>query len=63
MTQICRQCEFKSFCHGGCPKHRISSVEGEHFKHNYLCASYQYFFRQTAEDMQQMSNQIRFAKT
>ncbi|BDE02775.1 anaerobic sulfatase maturase [Pasteurella multocida] len=63
LTQICRQCEFKSFCHGGGPKHRISSVEGEHFKHNYLCASYQYFFRQTAEDMQQMSNQIRFAKT
>ncbi|WP_101774908.1 anaerobic sulfatase maturase [Pasteurella oralis] len=62
LTQICQQCEFKALCQGGCPKHRIVSLVGESFRHNYLCASYRYFFHQTAEDMQQMRHQIRFAR-
>lgn len=59
LTSICQRCEVRRLCHGGCPKHRFIPVAGETFKHNYLCASYRYFFQQTATDLQQMSEQIR----
>ncbi|MBN6710389.1 anaerobic sulfatase maturase [Haemophilus haemoglobinophilus] len=62
LTQICEQCEFKRFCYGGCPKHRIIEVKNEPVKHNYLCASYRYFFQNTAQDMQNMSQQIRLGQ-
>ncbi|OOF81026.1 anaerobic sulfatase maturase [Rodentibacter caecimuris] len=59
LTQTCRQCEFRVLCHGGCPKHRILLQDNDEWKQNYLCASYQYFFKQTADYMQQMKSQIQ----
>ena len=59
LTSICQQCDVRHFCQGGCPKHRFVSLPNETAKHNYLCASYRYFFHQTATDMQQMCRQIR----
>ncbi|MGV6988528.1 anaerobic sulfatase maturase [Testudinibacter sp. P80/BLE/0925] len=59
LTALCRQCEFLPLCQGGCPKHRIVAVEQEPNLHNYLCASYRYFYRQTAPFMQQMRQQIQ----
>ncbi|QPB43008.1 anaerobic sulfatase maturase [Rodentibacter haemolyticus] len=59
----CRQCEFKPLCYGGCPKHRFVPLENETEKHNYLCQSYRYFFRQTAPYMQQMCQQIQGVKS
>ena len=35
------------------------SLENEPNPHNYLCASYRYFFEQTAPYMQAMASQIR----
>ncbi|OOF58738.1 anaerobic sulfatase maturase [Rodentibacter myodis] len=61
LTALCRHCEFKPLCHGGCPKHRIITVDAEAHKHNYLCPSYRYFFRQTAPYMQAMRQQIQGA--
>ena len=40
-------------------KHRFVSLENEPNPHNYLCASYRYFFEQTALYMQAMARQIR----
>ena len=59
LTALCRHCEFRKFCYGGCPKHRFISLENELNPHNYLCASYRYFFEQTAPYMQAMARQIR----
>lgn len=59
LTSICQQCDVRHFCQGGCPKHRFVSLPNETAKHNYLCASYRYFFHQTATDMQKMCRQIR----
>lgn len=61
LTALCRQCEYRALCQGGCPKHRLVTRENEPFKHNYLCASYRYFFQQTAPYMQQMRQQIHAA--
>lgn len=58
LTSICQSCEFRSICHGGCPKHRILDVPNNEFKHNYLCQSYRYFFSQTAPHMKQMRHKI-----
>lgn len=62
LSTRCKQCEFRLLCHGGCPKHRVVELPNESFKHNYLCPSYQLFFRQTAEPMQQMRDRIRFGR-
>ncbi|MDU5696905.1 MAG: radical SAM protein [Haemophilus parainfluenzae] len=59
LTALCRHCEFRKLCYGGCPKHRFVSLENEPNPHNYLCASYRYFFEQTAPYMQAMARQIR----
>ncbi|WP_032093868.1 anaerobic sulfatase maturase [Necropsobacter rosorum] len=59
LTSICQQCEVRRLCQGGCPKHRFVAVPNESAKHNYLCASYRYFFQQTAAEMQRMRRQIR----
>ena len=59
LTALCRHCEFRKLRYGGCPKHRFVSLENEPNPHNYLCASYRYFFEQTAPYMQAMARQIR----
>ena len=59
LTALCRRCEFRKLCYGGCPKHRFISLENEPNPHNYLCASYRYFFEQTAPYIQAMARQIR----
>ncbi|MFC0308888.1 anaerobic sulfatase maturase [Gallibacterium trehalosifermentans] len=58
LTKKCQKCEVRHLCYGGCPKHRIVPLKGEQFKQNYLCPSYQLFFRQTAPIMAQMRNII-----
>lgn len=59
LTQTCQQCEIKSLCHGGCPKHRFIPKVGEKYKHNYLCPSYKSFFHHTAPVMRAMSQIIQ----
>lgn len=59
LTKACEKCDVRLICHGGCPKHRIVPLKGEQFRHNYLCPSYQLFFRQTAPLMNQMRQIIQ----
>lgn len=63
LTKDCLKCDVRQICHGGCPKHRIVSLKGEEFKHNYLCPSYQLFFRQTAPLMNRMRHIIQHGGT
>ncbi|MDU8924387.1 anaerobic sulfatase maturase [Pasteurellaceae bacterium LIM206] len=44
LNQQCQACEWKTFCHGGCPKHRfITNAQGE--RHNYFCTAYKQIFQ------------------
>ena len=36
LTALCRHCEFRKLCYGGCPKHRFVSLENEPNPHNYF---------------------------
>ncbi|MFZ7155448.1 anaerobic sulfatase maturase [Avibacterium avium] len=59
LTKACEKCDVRMICQGGCPKHRIVNLKGEKFKQNYLCPSYQLFFRQTAPLMHRMREIIQ----
>lgn len=59
LTKQCQKCDVRYFCYGGCPKHRIVPLKGEQFKQNYLCPSYQLFFRNTAPLMSYMRDLIQ----
>jgi uncharacterized protein len=58
LTNLCKTCAVQSLCYGGCPKHRILSIEGEKYRHNYLCHSYKKIFNHTALGMQLMQQAI-----
>ncbi|MEQ5113728.1 anaerobic sulfatase maturase [Providencia vermicola] len=58
LTNLCQRCEVQSLCYGGCPKHRITAIEGEKYRHNYLCHSYKKIFHHTALGMQLMRQAI-----
>ncbi|MGR5062864.1 anaerobic sulfatase maturase [Photobacterium sp. DNB22_13_2] len=45
LSQDCRRCEFRSLCHGGCPKHRFAISSSGKPDQNYLCAGYKAFFQ------------------
>lgn len=57
LTAHCLSCDVRRFCAGGCPKDRIVDI-GELFRHNYLCDSYQIFYRETAPIMRKMATAI-----
>lgn len=59
LTSLCQQCEVNVLCNGGCPKHRITPIEGEKHKQNYLCASYKRIFTHTAPAMHLMVQEIQ----
>ena len=59
LTKTCLDCNVQALCYGGCPKHRINVLKGEHHRHNYLCSSYQAIFTHTAPAMHHMSETIR----
>ncbi|HFZ8995800.1 TPA: anaerobic sulfatase maturase [Citrobacter freundii] len=43
LSARCMACHWRFACHGGCPKHRINTPDGE--AQNYLCEGYLAFFR------------------
>jgi len=63
LTENCKQCDVRSLCHGGCPKHRIVTIAGDKYKQNHLCSSYKKIFKHTAPAMQYMVNAIEHGRT
>ena len=47
LPAICRDCQWLSYCTGGCPKDRLQGSGGE--KLNHLCGGYQMFFEHADE--------------
>ncbi|MFC5177093.1 anaerobic sulfatase maturase [Nocardioides taihuensis] len=56
----CRGCDVRSVCHGGCPKDRFTSTADGEPGLNYLCPSYQTFFRHVRDPMRYMASEVRF---
>jgi serine-type anaerobic sulfatase-maturating enzyme len=54
LPRMCRECDVRFACHGGCPKDRfISTPDGEDGL-NYLCAGYMEFFHHVGRPMRLM---------
>ncbi|MGF1703680.1 anaerobic sulfatase maturase [Photobacterium makurazakiensis] len=54
LSNDCQQCEYKSLCNGGCPKHRFSLSSAGKPEQNYLCQGYKTFFSYSAPYMELM---------
>lgn len=56
LTQVCRECDVRFVCNGGCPKDRfVPTADGEP-GHNYLCEGYTAFFRHVQRPMRIMAD-------
>jgi uncharacterized protein len=55
LPRYCRECDVRFACHGGCPKDRFTSTPDGEPGLNYLCPSYQLFFRHVNQPMRDMA--------
>lgn len=53
LTASCRQCSVLRFCHGDCPKHRLSDGK------SVLCEGYRHFFTHSAPHMKAMRDLLK----
>ena len=53
----CQQCQWRPFCHGGCPKHRLH--RGQTPEPTTLCAGYQMFFHHAMGRLQWMADYLK----
>lgn len=58
LTAQCRACEFRRFCNGGCPKHRILRSKDGEPGHNYFCESYTMFFRHAGQRLRDIALRV-----
>lgn len=62
LPKMCRECEFKFACNGGCPKQRfMKTPEGEPGL-NYLCQGYMMFYKHSQKAMQAMAHLYRMGR-
>ncbi len=59
LPAMCRACDVRWLCHGGCPKDRVRRTRQGEAGLNYLCEGYQHFFRHTGEAMRYMAGELR----
>jgi uncharacterized protein len=59
LPEVCRACEVRFVCHGGCPKNRfLRTADGEPGL-NYLCEGYRGFFNHIDGPMRMMAHELR----
>jgi uncharacterized protein len=56
---MCRACDVRFACNGGCPKDRFTATPDGEPGLNYLCAGYQAFFRHVDTPMRFMADRLR----
>lgn len=59
LPRQCLRCDVRFACNGGCPKDRIATTADGESGLNYLCQSYQRFFRHVDEPMAVMAGLLR----
>ena len=58
LPRMCRECDVRFACHGGCPKDRIRTTPDGEDGLNYLCPSYKRFFGHTAPAFRRMAARL-----
>lgn len=59
LPRMCRECDYRFACHGGCPKDRIDTTPDGEPGLNHLCAGYLRFYRHIEPAMQRMTELLR----
>ncbi len=59
LPRLCRACNVRFVCNGGCPKNRVLTTPDGEPGLNYLCAGYQAFFRHIDRPMRFMAAELR----
>ncbi len=62
LPQLCRTCEFRFACNGGCPKQRIFRTPDCEPGLNYFCESFKKFFTHAGPDLQLMASLLRHGR-
>ena len=59
LPQMCRECDVRFICNGGCPKNRLLHTPDGEPGLNWLCDGYQAFFRHIDPPMRWMAAELR----
>ncbi len=59
LPRMCRECEVRFVCNGGCPKNRLLTTPDGEPGLNFLCAGYKAFFTHIDRPMQFMAAELR----
>jgi uncharacterized protein len=59
LPRMCRECDVRFMCNGGCPKNRLLTTPDGEPGLNYLCAGYKAFFRHIGQPMRFMAAELR----
>ena len=59
LPRMCRECDVRFMCNGGCPKNRLLTTPDGEPGLNYLCAGYKAFFRHIDQPMRFMAGELR----
>ena len=62
LPKMCRECEFKFACNGGCPKQRFMKTPEGDPGLNYLCQGYMMFYKHSQAAMQAMAQLYRMRR-
>lgn len=55
----CQSCEWQRLCHGGCPRNRKWSPEGDQSDPDFFCQSYMQIYNYAHEKMQELGQRLR----
>jgi len=58
LPAVCRECEVRWLCHGGCPKDRVVATGEEGRDLNHLCRGYYAFFTNSRAGLQLLADRI-----
>ena len=59
LPRMCRECEVRFVCNGGCPKNRLLATPDGELGLNFLCAGYKAFFTHIDRPMRIMAAELR----
>jgi len=62
LPRACRECDVRASCNGGCPKDRICTTADGEPGLNYLCPSYQAFFRHSRPALTSLAAHMKAGK-
>ena len=58
LPRMCRECEVRFVCNGGCPKNRILTTHQDEFGRNILCEGFKAFFTHIDRPMRMMVEEL-----